>query len=125
MMDRRTFLGSLVGGLLAAPLAAEERAPSIAGIFRLGVHPNRRKGIRWLALWFGFFAASLLLYSETLNAYFLSDDFDLIGLASPLAFIAAGVGLFGPLLPFPISSMPPSGDWTLPGTTSPTWRSMR
>jgi hypothetical protein len=70
-VDRRAFIVTLPGGLLTAPLAAEERAPSIAGIFGLGVHPNRLKGIRWLALWAGFFAASLLLYSETLSAYFL------------------------------------------------------
>jgi hypothetical protein len=37
-MDRRTFLGTLTGGLLAAPLGAEtqpaERVPRI-GMFRL------------------------------------------------------------------------------------------
>jgi hypothetical protein len=97
-MDRRTFLGSLVGGLLAAPLAAEERAPSIAGIFRFGVHPNRRKGIRWLALWAGFFAASLLLYSKTLSAYFLSDDFDLIGLAITSGFYSGWSGFVRPVI---------------------------
>jgi hypothetical protein len=29
-MDRRTFLGTLAGGLLAAPLAAEAQAPPVS-----------------------------------------------------------------------------------------------
>jgi len=98
VMERRTFLGVIAGGLLSAPLAAEERAPSIAGIFRLGVHPNGLKAIRWLALWVGFFAASLLLYSETLNAYFLSDDFDLIGLAITSGFYSGWSGFVRPVI---------------------------
>jgi ABC-type uncharacterized transport system substrate-binding protein len=55
-MDRRTFLGSLAGGLLAAPLAAEAqragRIPRI-GILRPGVSPDPlidafRQGLREL-----------------------------------------------------------------------------
>ena len=41
-MDRRAFLGSLAGGLLAAPLAAEaQQAGKVSRIGILGAQPGR------------------------------------------------------------------------------------
>jgi len=42
-MDRRTFLGTLAGGLLAAPLAAE--AQQAAKMYRIGVLSDRRSPV--------------------------------------------------------------------------------
>ena len=49
-------------------------------------------------MWAGFFAASLLLYSETLNAYVLSDDFNLIELAITSGFYSGWGGFVRPLI---------------------------
>jgi len=44
-MDRRTFLGTLAGGLLAVPLAAE--AQPAGKVYRIGLLGVRRPQTRW------------------------------------------------------------------------------
>ena len=51
-MDRRTFLGTLAGGLLAAPLAVE--AQQAGKVYRVGILTNKASDPAEARLWQAF-----------------------------------------------------------------------
>jgi putative ABC transport system substrate-binding protein len=52
VIDRRTFLGTLAGGLLAAPLAAE--AQQAGKVYRVGILTNKASDPAEARLWQAF-----------------------------------------------------------------------